>query len=150
MNLILGVTSDDIHKCQKNITQLGSYTGVLKDDCSMENPHLMVQVPEATVQQANYCAFTSQDLGRNCYYYITDKIMHRSGVVEIVLEMDPLMTYKDELYNVECTVDRTSHQEVTNAYLIDNEYQILACENIVTKKFPIGFTDESMILLTVG
>lgn len=150
MDLTLCVTSDDEHKVYKNLTILGTYTGTLRDDCSMDNPSLMVQVPEATVQQANYCAFGAQDLNRLYYYFIKNRIMHRSGIVELELECDPLMTFKDEILNLVCTVERTQDQNITNAFLVDNEYQILACENIVTKIFPTGFTDESMVLLTVG
>lgn len=151
MNISLAVTSDDEHKVHKNLSILGSYTGTLRDDCSMEHPKLLVQVPEATAQQANYAAISAgTELERTYYYFIRDKIMHRTGIVELQLECDYLMTFEDEIKNLVCTVDRTEDQNYTNAYLVDNEYQILACENIVTKTFPIGFTDESMVLLTVG
>lgn len=151
MNISIAVTSDDEHKVHKNLSILGSYTGSLKEDCDMEQPTIMVQVPEGTIQQANYAAMSAgTELERTYYYFIKDKVMHRSGIVELTLECDYLMTFEDEIKNLVCTVDRTSYQDVTNAYLVDNEYQILACENIVTKNFPIGFEDESMVLLTVG
>lgn len=151
MNISIAVTSDDEHKVHKNLSVLGSYTGTLKDDCSMENPTVLVQVPEGTVQQANYAAMSAGgELPRTYYYFIKDKVMHRSGVVELTMECDYLMTFENEIKNLVCTVDRTETQEVTNAFLVDNEYQILACENIVTKIFPVGFEDESIVLLTVG
>jgi len=151
MNISIAVTSDDEHKVHKNLSILGSYTGSLKDDCNMENPTILVQVPEGTVQQANYAAMTAgTELPRTYYYFIKNKVMRRTGVVELELECDYLMTFEDEIKNLVCTVDRTETKEVTNAFLVDNEYQILACENIVTKTFPLGFDNETMVLLTVG
>lgn len=148
MDVAVAVTSDDEHKVHKNLSILGSYSGTLKEECSMINPVIKLQIPESTASQANYAGVTGLD--RTYYYFIKDKVMIRSGIVELHLEIDPLMTYETEIKNLVCTVDRTESQEVTNAFIIDNEYQILACENIITKKFPIGFTDECMILLTVG
>jgi len=151
MNISLAVTSDDIHKVHKNLSILGSYTGALREECSLEKPVVKLEVPEGTAAQANYCAISAAgELTRTYYYFILDKIFVRTGVVELHMECDYLMTFETELKNVVCTVDRTQAQEVTNAFMMDDQYNILACENIVTKKFPHGFDAETMILLTVG
>lgn len=149
MNISIAVTSDDEHKVHKTLSILGSYTGTLKEDCSMENPSIMVQVPEGTCQQSNYAAISAGgELPRTYYYFIKDKVMHRTGIVELELECDYLMTFENEIRALNCTVDR--NEKLANAYLIDNEYQILACDNIVTIDFPQGFGNEQLILLTVG
>lgn len=149
MNISVAVTSDDEHKVHKNLSVLGSYTGSLKEDCSMETPSIMVQIPEGTAQQANYAAISAGgELPRTYYYFIKDKIMHRTGIVELQLECDYLMTFEDEIKALTCTVDRNETE--ANAYLIDSEYKILAYDNIVTKSFPNPLNDESMILLAVG
>lgn len=149
MNISLAVTSEDEHKVHKNLSVLGSYTGTLREDCGMEAPVVMVQVPEATAQQANYAAISAgTELNRTYYYYIKEKTMHRSGIVELQLECDYLMTFETEIRALTCTVTR--NEALANAYLMDEEYKILAYQNIVTKEFPLGFEDESMVLLTVG
>lgn len=151
MNISLAVTSDDIHKVHKNLSILGSYTGTLREECSLEKPVVKMEVPEGTAEQANYCAITAGgELTRTYFYFIVDKVFVRTGIVEIHMECDYLMTFENELKNVVCTVDRTQTQEVTNSFMMDDQYNILACENIVTKSFPTGFSDESMVLLTVG
>lgn len=149
MNISVVVTSDDEHKVHKNLSILGSYTGTLRDDCSMESPSIMVQIPEGTAQQGNYAAISAgTELNRTYYYFIRDKVMHRSGIVELQLECDYLMTFEDEIRALSCTVDR--NEKEANAYLLDSEYKILAYDNIVTKSFPNALDDESMILLAVG
>lgn len=151
MNINLGIVSDDVHKLNKNITALGGYNGTLRDELSWLNPVYNCQVPEGTAVRANYASIPDLDgSGRVLYYFVKDCVLVRSGICELHLELDPLMTYRDEINNLVCTVDRTEDLNVSNAFLVDNEYQILGCDNIVTKKFPIGFTDESMVLLTVG
>ena len=64
------------------------------------------------------------------------------------MELDPLMTYETEIRNLICTVDRNEID--SDSYLYDENYKIDAFNNIVTKKFPVGFTDESYIFITVG
>ena len=103
MNISVAVTSDDEHKVHKNLSVLGSYTGSLKDDCSMETPSVMVQLPEGTAQQANYAAISAGgELPRTYYYFIKDKVMHRTGIVELQLECDYLMTFETESTYLHC------------------------------------------------
>ena len=149
MNISVAVTSDDEHKVHKNLSILGSYTGTLKDDCSMETPSIMVQIPEGTAQRANYAAMSAGgELNRTYYYFIKDKIMHRTGIVELQLECDYLMTFETEIRNLNCTVDK--NEIMADSYLYDENYKIDAFSNIVTKEFPQGFGDEHLVLITVG
>jgi len=148
MNIALAYTTDDEHKVHKYLNQLGGYSGTLRDEMSVMTPVVQVQVPETTATQANYCAMPDINGQRTFYYFIRDIVFIRSGIVELHLELDPLMTYENEIRRLDCTIRK--NENVGNAFLMDSEYQILAYENIVTKEFPIGFSDESMILITVG
>lgn len=147
MDIGLAVTSDDEHKVHKNLTVLGGYTGVLRSEMGILNPVVQVQVPEGTAAQANYVSITGLETRTN-YYFIRDVKLIRSGICELELELDPLMTYETEIRNLICTVHK--NEKIANSYLMDENYQILAYENIVTKKFNYTFDDETMILLTVG
>lgn len=147
MNIGLAYTNDDAHKLHKNLTVLGGYTGSLRGEMSVLNPVVQVQVPEGTAARANYASMVDIE-ERSNYYFIKDVVFIRSGVCELHLELDPLMTYETEIKNLICTVEK--NEKLSNSYLVDNEYRILAYENIVTKTFPSGFDDESMILFAVG
>lgn len=149
MNISVAVTSDDEHKLHKNLSILGSYTGTLKDECSIENPSIMIQMPEATAQQANYAAITAgTELNRTYYYFITDKVFVRDGLVRLTMRCDYLMTFESEIRNLVCTIDKNEND--SDSYLYDENYKIDAYSNIMTRTFPQGFEDESMILLVVG
>ena len=151
MNLSLAVTTDDPHKLHKTFSILGSYSGVLREECSMETPVIKVQVPEGTVQTANYCALTAGgELTRTYYYFIVDKVFIRTGIVELHMECDYLMTFEDEIKELEVTVERNEFD--ADSYLVDENYKIDAYSNYVTIDFPNGFDtdDDSYILMTVG
>lgn len=149
MNLSLAVTSDDIHKLHKTLSTLGSYTGVLREECSIDKPIIKVQVPEATAQQANYCAISAgTELNRTYYYFIMDRVFYRDGIVEFHMECDYLMTFEDEIKELEVTVERNEFD--ADSYLYDENYKVDTYENIVTKTFPQGFFNETILLITVG
>ena len=148
MNINLAYTADDEHKVHKYLNAIGGYNGTLKGEFSIINPVYLCQVPETSVSSANYASIPDIEANRTRYYFVRDVVLVRSGVVEIHLELDPLMTYEAEIRRLVCTVDRNEFE--SNAYLMDEEYKILAYENIVTKEFPYGFDDESIVLLTVG
>lgn len=149
MNISVAVTSDDEHKLHKNLSILGSYTGTLKDECSIENPTILLQMPEATAQQANYAAMSAgTELNRTYYYFITDKVFVRDGLVRLTMRCDYLMTFESEIRNLVCTIDKNEND--SDSYLYDDNYKIDAYSNIMTRTFPQGFEDESMILLVVG
>lgn len=151
MNLSLAVTSDDPHKLHKMLTILGSYTGVLREECSIEQPVIKVQVPEGTAAQANYCGITaSGELTRTYYYFIVDKVFVRTGVVELHMECDYLMTFEDEIKALEVTVEKNEYD--ADSYLVDENYKIDAYSNYVTIDFPNGFDtdDDTYVLMTVG
>ena len=78
-----------------------SYTVVLKDETSYISPVLTLN--------ASFYAFTSNDynyavfLGR--YYWITNIIAVRTGLVEIHMELDRLATYKNEILGTSAFIE---------------------------------------------
>lgn len=146
MQVNLYYTNDDEHKLHKTLTSIHNCPGSLKDECSWINPVILLETAEATACRANYMEITDLDIDR--YYFITDWKMYRDGLVEVHATLDPLMTYETEIRALECTIAR--NEVDADSYLYDENYKIDAYSNIVTKTFPSGFDNESIILLTVG
>lgn len=82
------------------------------------------------------------------YYYIDSYEFQTGGRLIIKCHIDVLYTYKNEILNTTCTVDR--NEKKCNGYIIDTDFTKLAYKKYVTKKFPKGFDTESIILMTVG
>ena len=140
----LFVCSDDEEVVNKTFTGGGSYMGALREESSVDEPVVLIELPESTAIQVNYAWI--QEFGR--YYFIRDRKLYRTGLVEFLMESDPLMSFKEDLKKQVVTVDRN---EFTNqAYLMDEGYHLLACSNIVTRKFPNPIDQDCVIFMTVG
>lgn len=146
MQVNLYYTNDDEHKLHKTLTSIHNCPGSLKDSCSLMEPVILLETAEATASRANYMSITDLDIER--YYFIRDWVMYREGLVEVHAELDVLMTYEQEIRDLQCTIAR--NEVDADSYLYDENYKIDAYSNIVTKEFPNGFDNESIILLTVG
>lgn len=118
-------------------------TILLKNDTSIIKP-----VFTLTGSNFNYASnyIYVEELGR--YYFITDVVKLAGGIVQLSCEVDVLMSFREEILNLNGTVARS--ESLYNGYLIDNQYQTFSYENIVTKKFPNSMDNDSVILMTMG
>lgn len=137
--------SDDPRVVGKGKTAIGgAHTITLKDGCSVDMPTVSLTISASAIANANYAYIGA--FGR--FYWIRDRKSLINGVVELTLESDPWESFASQLRNCQATILR--NENVSNGYLMDNQYQLLSYNTVVTREFPAGLTDESMILLTVG
>lgn len=81
------------------------------------------------------------------YYYINN-ISFVESMVQISCSVDVLMSYKNEIRNITCTVSR--NQNLKNGYLNDDNYNLQAYKQVVCKMFPNAINNDSIILMTAG
>lgn len=138
--------SEDERVVGKTIPEnpLSSHTITLKDGCSVDEPIVTLTASVASIASANYAYIDT--FGR--YYWIRNRKSLVNGVVELTLESDPWNSFASQLRN--CTATITRNQNGKNGYLMDEKYQLLAYNSVVTREFPSGLTDESLLLMTVG
>lgn len=111
----------------------------------LRQPLLQVSTTLATIKPYNY--FHIPELGR--YYYAVDKKGVSNNIVELSLDCDLLMSFKDEFLSSECVIERNSTRG--NVYVPDSMYPIESRTNVVTKKFPSALSSTaSMVLVTIG
>ena len=77
----------------KKIELIQEITFDFKDDSDITNPILILQ----TYKTGNYCYIS--DLNR--YYYIDKIELMNGGFYKLYLEIDVLMSYKDEIINAD-------------------------------------------------
>lgn len=135
-------TASEKNRLNKTITNEISLTGYLREECSVTNPVIKIEQSE-NLSLYNYAYI--EDFGR--YYYISDIKTIRNNLWELSLNIDVLMTYKNNILN---TVGLINHADL-NQYLHD--------ENIVTNskctKQIVTFskslpTDVDYILIVAG
>ena len=145
MNIKLFNTTSPKIKVNKTLNLVADITGEPHDIVSETDMSVRLTVGHLQgVQGSNYC----QVVETGKYYFISPNYEIDNHTVVIHLHEDVLMSLRTQLLTQTCTVSRNA--QLSNAYMFDNGYQLLAYENIVTKTFPQGLTDEAVVLLTVG
>lgn len=145
MNITLYSTSSPAIQVNKTLAQRASITGEPHEIVSDKEMTLRLAIGNlANVKASNYCYIG--DTGK--YYYINPDYKIENQSVIIALKEDVLMSFKTQLLAQTVTVSR--NENLSNAYLYDNGYQLLAYKNIVTKTFPVGIDTDTIILMTIG
>lgn len=120
-------------------------TANLKYGLDLLKPILTVSTTLATVSQYNYVYIP--ELSR--YYYVVGYKGVSNALVEISLECDLLMSWKDEFITSDCTIERNETRG--NVYVSDSLFPVECRTQTVTKKFPNALSNTaSMVLVTIG
>lgn len=140
----LYISNSEKNKVDKNLTLLEEKVNcIYKDDTNVLNPTILLEFSEQ-IKNANYIYLSD----KNRYYFVTNKKMTNGGKIALELEVDVLTSFKTEIRNIEATITRNENKK--NGYLVDNQYEVYAYEQVVCKSFPRGLTNNSIILMTVG
>ena len=144
MQLTLYRTSDPKNKVNKTISSVATVTGEPHENISDTEFTLIFSTAQLSdIKSANYCQVP--ETGK--YYYIQNYEIENHTVIVHFTE-DVLMSFKTQLLAQTCTISR--NENLSNAYLIDNGYQLLGYKNIVAKKFAHSLESDTIILMTVG
>lgn len=136
-------TSENI-RVTKDLTTVGTYTGTLKDNCSIIDPIFLVEADLADLKNANYCSVLT--FGRS--YFINDIISIRNGLVEIDCHVDVLSSFATEIKANKGIVFR--QEESWNLYLNDGVLEVYQNPHVTTHEFPTGFSGQSYVLALAG
>lgn len=145
MQINFFVNNSDPKVINKNITAGLSLDGYLKEECSIINPMIMIETDESVINY-NYLYIPTF----NRYYYISDITSVHNNLFRITCNVDPLMSFKDQIMNLPVILDDT--QSVNSDYYIDSEVwktKVKTLTDIIA--FPNGLNDNGeFILITAG
>jgi hypothetical protein len=145
MQIKLYYNSSDNRCIKKNITDEFTITGALRESTSVINPE--ITITSSVPLKYNYCYITS--LKR--YYYINNIISIKNGVWKLVMEVDPLMSFKSDILALKAVVSKQSSISNGDEYIDDGS---LVTDNLMFKtvyNFANGFNNDSeYILITAG
>lgn len=144
MNIQLCKNTSEKNKINKNITSGITLSGSLRNESNVVNPSIIINIDNPTIY--NYAYIPEF----NRYYFITNYISLRTGMWQINLKSDVLMSFKDSILSSEVLINKT---EITgkNNYLSGSNW----VNNCKTKTdiltFPHGLLDDGKyILITAG
>lgn len=143
-NITLGYTNDPVNRIDKTITNKTVISGTLKHESDIRNPVIKINHEDKTF---NYVYIP----GFNRYYYVDEIRSIRTGLLEVSLRTDVLMTFASQIIDTDLMIDRTGELSEANLY-IDDDSQVVE-NRIVTKvyEFANGFEQNGeFILITAG
>lgn len=148
MSMILRVyqTNSPSNKIEKDITPLTSYSIDLKNrPKDFTNFDIDFSANRIQALNFNYALLAG---GYNFYYFV--KILPSNignQHYKLHLELDPLMTYKDQILNLDCIIKRNTSKY--NLYVEDEELQTLKKTQIQTKAFNHTFVPYTSTVITL-
>ena len=132
------------NRMNKNIQQLYSYDGILKEDVSIIDPTILIEQHIQLLGGANYMYIES--LGR--YYYITDLVSISYTLTEVHGHVDVLMSFKDYIALNGGIIKRS--QNDWNLYLNDGSFKVYQYRTYSTYQFPNAFPADNDLVLAVA
>lgn len=141
MNLTIFNCSDEPTKVNKTLNIVDTYEGTLRENCSIIDPKILVNVE---LSEGNYAYI--EEFGR--YYFINNITSAGLGLWIIEMHVDVLYTYRTEIGALNAVIKR--QELLWNIYLDDPNFKVYNNKLIQTKTFPNGFNDSPQFVLTVA
>ena len=142
LSIVLYNNASDNAVVSKHISQIAELTGTLRNETNIMRP--VILVASETPPICNYASIPA--FGR--YYYVTDIRCVRSGIYELHMAVDVLMSHN--LDNVWGVLTDTQSAEKNN-YLPSRGFVTTAKSKTDIAAFPSGLNDEgAYILITAG
>lgn len=143
----LYIINDDRRKADKNLSNVikENVNITYKDATEFIRPIIMMDYDGSwNMRDCNYIYLSD----KNRYYFVENHSFQKGQKVVYKLLVDVRTSHKEGIRALTCTVTR--NENLKNGYLPDSSYKTYAYEQIVCKAFPNKFTNNSIILMTVG
>lgn len=141
MDIQLCVNSSENNSIGKKVSVQDTVSCKVKDAMSFERPVIMLEY-SGDMTNVNYVYIPKFSR----YYFITDVIPMTGGRYELHCYVDVLESYKNQILNLTCIIDKQENRNNANLY-IDSDYVTLANSFNEAKTFPSGFNDNGEFIL---
>ena len=135
--------SENMH-VTKDLTDIETFSGWLREACSIIDPVIVFEEPVTSFATANY--MTIATFARS--YFITEIVSLTAQLTEVHAHVDVISSFADEIKANKGIVLRQAND--WNLYLADDVIRCYANPIIHTMAFPSGFDGESYVLLVAG
>jgi hypothetical protein len=143
-SITLYSNSSENNKVDKSISRLSTFTGTLRDECSIIDPLIVFEGSLATFAGANYLYIP--DFKR--YYFIRDITSISNTLVEVSAHVDVLMSFATGIRANRAIIRKNANEY--NLYLNDGTFKCYQNPLILTKAFPSGFSTQNFVLAVAG
>ena len=132
------------NKIGKKLINKLSLNGNLREESSVINPTILVEHSNLSVY--NYAHIPNF----NRYYFVSEITSVRNGLWRVSLKCDVLESFKKDILNLNCIVDKQQNQSYSN-YIDDGSYINRADSFVEIANYQKGFNSNGeFILITAG
>ncbi|MBR5825198.1 MAG: hypothetical protein IKY67_13790 [Paludibacteraceae bacterium] len=143
MNIVFYNNLSDYNTINKNITEVLTLTGTLKDGCSITNP--VIRIENTGIVNANYCYI--EEFGR--FYFIDEQTILSNKVISISMSVDVLESFKTQILGLNVIIDNSTN--IVDKYIEDEIWKSKVKTSTTILNFDSGFNDSGeYILITAG
>lgn len=143
-DIVLQRNNSENNRVTKDISDIISVSGVLKAETSIIDPVIMIECDLASVTSCNYMSISA--FGRS--YFVNNIRSIRAGLVEFSCHVDVLSTYAEAIKTNRAIIRKQENN--WNLYLNDGTLKVYQNPNVLTRKFPSGFTTQEFVLAVAG
>lgn len=144
MNIVLYSNSSEINAVDKNLTELTTLTGTLREQSSIIDPIITISGIDNYISQMNY-AYIPQF---NRYYFITNVESVRNNLWRVSFHVDVLHTYREAIRANSAIIERNENEY--DLKLNDGLFRTQQNPRIEQFSFPSGFNTWNFVLAVAG
>lgn len=144
MNIILYKNSSEPAVVDKELKQLTSISGTLREQSSILDPVIIFSGINQYIGQCNYVYIPEF----NRYYFVTDVESVRNGLWKISMHVDVLYTYRNQIRSNSAIIERNENEY--DLKLNDGLFRTQQNPRIAQYPFPAGFNTWNFVLAVAG
>lgn len=144
MNIVLYQNSSENNAINKNLTELETLFGSLREESSIINPVINIAHIDEYISSMNYAYIPEF----NRYYFITDVESVRAGLWRVSFHVDVLYTYREQIKNNNAIIERNEIEY--DLKLNDGLFKTQQNPRIAQFMFPAGFDTWNYVLAIAG
>lgn len=144
IDIVLCSTSSEVAAVDKQITELATVQGALRNESSVINPVIEIDSIDNYISNLNYIHIPS--FGR--YYFVRGIESVRNGLWRISAHVDVLYTYRNQIRSNKAIIAR--NEIAYDLKLNDGLFKTQQNPRIAQFEFPNGFTNWNFVLAIAG
>lgn len=144
MDIKLYINNSEKEAIYKTLTNEIVFSGYLREESSIITPSFIIETSNPS--SYNYCYIPAF----NRYYFITDIVSVRTNLWRIQCSVDVLMSFQDEILNLDVTVESMTDGD-DSRYMVGDVWKTMVKTKTDVINFPSGLLDDGeYILITSG
>ena len=145
MTVHLYYNQSDARQVNKVLVYGETFEGQARDEVDVIRPIIMFDTPD--VLPYNYAYIPEFDR----YYTVVFRNSFREGLYELGLDVDVLMSFRQDIFNMSAVVDKQTMAENGDEYIDDGSLVADNTQFVQVYNYPNGFNENpEFVLITAG